>query len=31
MKLAFPLTNLIVIFFFMPIATSNIRSKGRGG
>jgi len=30
MKLAFPLTNLIVIFFFIPIATSNIRSKGRG-
>jgi lipopolysaccharide export system permease protein len=30
MKLAFPLTNLIVIFFFMPIATSNVRSKGRG-
>jgi len=30
MKLAFPLTNLIVMFFFMPIATSNIRSKGRG-
>ncbi|MDY0152495.1 MAG: LptF/LptG family permease [Candidatus Cloacimonas sp.] len=30
MKLAFPLTNLIVIFFFMPIATTNVRSKGRG-
>lgn len=30
MKLAFPLTNLIVIFFFIPVATSNIRSKGRG-
>jgi lipopolysaccharide export system permease protein len=30
MKIAFPLTNLIVIFFFMPIATSNTRSKGRG-
>ncbi len=30
MKLAFPLTNLIVIFFFIPIATTNIRSKGRG-
>ncbi|MDD4147299.1 MAG: LptF/LptG family permease, partial [Candidatus Cloacimonetes bacterium] len=30
MKLAFPLTNLIVIFFFIPIATSNVRSKGRG-
>ncbi|MDD5315909.1 MAG: LptF/LptG family permease [Candidatus Cloacimonetes bacterium] len=30
MKLAFPLTNLIVIFFFLPIATSNVRSKGRG-
>jgi lipopolysaccharide export system permease protein len=30
MKMAFPLTNLIVIFFFIPIATSNIRSKGRG-
>ena len=30
MKVAFPLTNLIVIFFFMPIATSNTRSKGRG-
>ena len=30
MKIAFPLTNLIVIFFFIPIATSNIRSKGRG-
>jgi lipopolysaccharide export system permease protein len=30
MKLAYPLTNLIVIFFFIPIATSNIRSKGRG-
>lgn len=30
MKLSFPLTNLIVIFFFIPIATSNIRSKGRG-
>ncbi|MDD4310147.1 MAG: LptF/LptG family permease, partial [Candidatus Cloacimonetes bacterium] len=30
MKIAFPLTNLIVIFFFMPIATSNVRSKGRG-
>ncbi|HHV37644.1 MAG TPA: YjgP/YjgQ family permease [Candidatus Cloacimonetes bacterium] len=30
MKVSFPLTNLIVIFFFIPIATSNIRSKGRG-
>ncbi|HQB97914.1 MAG TPA: LPS export ABC transporter permease LptG [Candidatus Cloacimonadota bacterium] len=30
MKVAFPLTNLIVIFFFIPIATSNVRSKGRG-
>ena len=30
MKIAFPLTNLIVIFFFLPIATSNTRSKGRG-
>jgi len=30
MKIAFPLTNLIVIFFFIPVATSNIRSKGRG-
>ena len=30
MKLAFPLTNLIVIFFFIPIATTNVRSKGRG-
>ena len=30
MKISFPLTNLIVIFFFMPIATSNVRSKGRG-
>jgi len=30
MKIAFPLTNLIVMFFFMPIATSNVRSKGRG-
>ena len=30
MKISFPLTNLIVIFFFIPIATSNIRSKGRG-
>jgi lipopolysaccharide export system permease protein len=30
MKVAFPLTNLIVIFFFIPIATSNTRSKGRG-
>lgn len=30
MKLAFPLTNIIVIFFFIPIATTNIRSKGRG-
>ncbi len=30
MKIAFPLTNLIVIFFFIPIATTNIRSKGRG-
>ncbi|MBM4403664.1 MAG: LPS export ABC transporter permease LptG [Candidatus Cloacimonetes bacterium] len=29
-KLSFPLTNLIVIFFFLPIATSNTRSKGRG-
>lgn len=29
-KLAFPLTNLIVIFFFIPIATSNTRSKSRG-
>lgn len=29
-KLSFPLTNLIVIFFFIPIATSNVRSKGRG-
>jgi lipopolysaccharide export system permease protein len=29
-KLAFPLTNLIVIFFFIPIATSNVRSRGRG-
>lgn len=30
MKVSFPLTNLIVIFFFIPIATSNVRSKGRG-
>jgi lipopolysaccharide export system permease protein len=30
MKLAFPLTNLIVIFFFIPVATTNIRSKSRG-
>ncbi len=30
MKIAFPLTNLIVIFFFIPVATTNIRSKGRG-
>ncbi|HNX37298.1 MAG TPA: LPS export ABC transporter permease LptG [Candidatus Cloacimonadota bacterium] len=30
MKLAFPLTNLIIIFFFIPIATTNVRSKGRG-
>jgi len=30
MKLAFPLTNLIVIFFFIPVATSNTRSKNRG-
>jgi len=30
LKIAFPLTNLIVIFFFVPIATSNTRSKGRG-
>lgn len=30
MKIAFPLTNLIVIFFFIPIATSNVRSRGRG-
>ena len=30
MKVAFPLTNLIVIFFFIPIATTNVRSKGRG-
>jgi lipopolysaccharide export system permease protein len=29
-KIAYPMTNLIVIFFFIPIATSNIRSKGRG-
>ncbi|HOH47583.1 MAG TPA: LptF/LptG family permease [Candidatus Cloacimonadota bacterium] len=30
MKISFPLTNLIVIFFFIPIATTNVRSKGRG-
>lgn len=30
MKLAYPLTNLIVIFFCIPIATTNVRSKGRG-
>ena len=30
MKMAYPLTNLIVIFFFIPIATVNTRSKGRG-
>jgi len=30
MKISFPLTNLIVIFFCIPIATTNIRSKGRG-
>lgn len=30
LKLAFPLTNLIAVFFFVPIATSNIRSRGRG-
>ncbi|HRX75893.1 MAG: LptF/LptG family permease [Candidatus Cloacimonadaceae bacterium] len=30
MKVSYPLTNLIVIFFFIPIATANIRSKGRG-
>jgi lipopolysaccharide export system permease protein len=29
-KIAYPLTNLIVIFFFIPIATSSTRSKGRG-
>jgi len=30
MKVAYPLTNLIVVFFFIPIATSNTRSKSRG-
>lgn len=30
LKIAYPLTNLIVIFFFIPIATTNVRSKGRG-
>ncbi len=30
MKIAYPLTNLIVIFFFIPIATASIRSKSRG-
>jgi lipopolysaccharide export system permease protein len=30
LKIAFPLTNLIVIFFFIPIATTSTRSKGRG-
>lgn len=30
MKVSYPLTNLIVIFFFIPIATANTRSKGRG-
>lgn len=30
MKISYPLTNLIVIFFFIPIATANTRSKGRG-
>jgi len=30
LKVAYPLTNLIVIFFFIPIATTNSRSKGRG-
>ena len=30
MKISFPLTNLIVIFFFIPLATANVRSKGRG-
>lgn len=30
MKLSFPLANLIIIFFFIPIATTNVRSKGRG-
>ncbi len=30
LKIAYPLTNLIVIFFFIPIATTNSRSKGRG-
>lgn len=29
-KIAYPLTNLIVIFFFIPIATASIRSKSRG-
>jgi len=30
LKIAYPLTNLIVIFFFIPIATASIRSKSRG-
>lgn len=30
LKIAYPLTNLIVIFFFIPIVTTNSRSKGRG-
>ncbi|HPT71493.1 MAG TPA: LptF/LptG family permease [Candidatus Cloacimonadota bacterium] len=30
MKISYPLANFIILFFCVPVATSNMRSKGRG-
>jgi lipopolysaccharide export system permease protein len=30
MKLSYPLANFIILFFCVPVATANVRSKGRG-
>jgi lipopolysaccharide export LptBFGC system permease protein LptF len=30
MKLSFPMANFIILFFCVPVATTNMRSKGRG-
>ena len=30
MKISFPLANLIILFFCVPLATASLRSKGRG-
>jgi lipopolysaccharide export system permease protein len=30
MKISYPLANFIILFFCIPVATANVRSKGRG-